>query len=503
MKITIEMLLTSFFAEHPEAAVPFSQNEKVISGIRLLPDDKETLNPDYLYVTNRTDLTDFGELSDDIFLICFENARGGSLHLPFELAHGFNDLQNCYNAFADWERTLDFAVFRGTDFQELIDLAKEMIQSPMLVYDPALKLLAWTKHHDTLNDRLFQNAVKNGYLDIDAVQYFEQTGTFEQAHESGSFAAEPDGFRMHADYLKQINIGNELAVYAILLFTDELPHSYEKQLFDILCDAFYKLLEKQHSTFLRDRSVTDYFLMDLLDNPETSIEQIRERLYYNDLEYEGNYILFLIDSDVKKKSAEQFFLQFLRTNLINCHIFPYREAIVVLYHLPKSEALTYQDIVTIQLERIIKGYSSQKIRIYVSKPFTTISSFSDAYLQANSIRNMQLPGTDHEISFFEDYWIWDLMQQNPVSNKTFFYCEPCLLDLIKKDTKKSRQQFDILYEYLNCDRNYTNVANKMHMHRNNVIYHIKNLEEAYQLDLDDASVRLKLLISFELLKMQQ
>lgn len=70
---------------------------------------------------------------------------------------------------------------------------------------------------------------------------------------------------------------------------------------------------------------------------------------------------------------------------------------------------------------------------------------------------------------------------------------------MEKNTKKSRQRLRILHEYLSHDRNYTAVAQKLGMHRNNVIYHIRSLEEQYHLDLDQSSVRLKLLLSFEVL----
>jgi hypothetical protein len=38
------------------------------------------------------------------------------------------------------------------------------------------------------------------------------------------------------------------------------------------------------------------------------------------------------------------------------------------------------------------------------------------------------------------------------------------------------------------------------MHRNNVIYHIKSLSEAYHLNLEDSAVRLRLLLSYQIIK---
>lgn len=204
-------------------------------------------------------------------------------------------------------------------------------------------------------------------------------------------------------------------------------------------------------------------------------------------------------------------------------VFQYKDVIVVLYHLPKSTETSYREYLAGQLHPVFRSFANIHMQVYVSKPFYTIADFSDAYRQAEntcqivaaapdpmkskefSQKNTGLPFASSDtlaglIFFFEDYWIQDLIFQNPVKKKSLFYCEPCLIEMLKTDTKKSRQQLRILYEYLNCDRNFTDVAKKLSMHRNNIIYHIKNLEEAYHLNLDDAEVRLKLLLSFELLK---
>lgn len=524
MTITLEMILTRFFEEHPESEIEYPKPKRPLLGIHLLPGHTELLSENYLYVSDRREAAFQDGISSSVSIICFttetETISDSSniilLHSDLELAEGFNCLLKCYNEFAEWERQLDFAVFRDASFQDMIALSETILPAPILVYDPALKLLAYSPHQESLKDPLFQNAVKNGYLDIESVKYFEQTKTFEQMNLSGSVESEADFYRGHADFIRTINIRNELAVYCILLYPDNLSRSYVHQLFNILCDAFRKLLEKQHSTFLRDRSVTDYFLMDLLDNPDTSPEQIRERLFFNDLDYEGNFCLLSVHSDVRKKSAETYFIQYLRNNMINCRIFAYKDSIVILYLLPQSAS--YRDYLQTQLRPVFRDFSGNRIRIFVSRPFFTIGDFSSAYLQAENIpaildafpsaSQIKGPapdtfGSEEALFFFEDYWLLDLLFQNPIKKKNFFYCEPCLLDLLQKKTKKSRQRLRILFEYLNHDRNYTAVAQKLNMHRNNVIYHIRSLEETYHLDLDRADFRLKLLLSFEVLRNTQ
>ena len=435
MKITIEMLLTRFFQEHPEDATPFLGGEKEVIGIRLLPADPTKLESDYLYVSDNVSKSVIESIPDNVSVVLFSSHKGSVsfpeaksnviiLNQPFELAHGFNDLQQAANSFLAWGRALDFSVFKGDGFQELIDISSQIIASAMLVYDPALKLLAWSKNQEKLNNKIFQNAIKNGYMDINSVRYFEQKRDFEKIHEEGSSFGEVDAIREHADYIRAININQQLTVYCVLLFTDSLPCSYERQLFDILCDSFYQLLQNRHSTFIRDRSVTDYFLMDILDNPETSEEQIRERLLYLDLDYEDNYILLSIHSEVRKKTAEQFFLQYIRNNMIHCQTFSYKNCIILLIRLPKSELLSYRTFISGQTAPILHEFSNNHPMIFISKPFESILQFAGAYRQTENTRSIvtaDLTDTDYH----SDHAI---LQKNP--NETFG--QPNILQLTLK-----------------------------------------------------------------------
>lgn len=93
-------------------------------------------------------------------------------------------------------------------FRNLSTSSEEMIACPILVYDPALKLLAYSRMYPGLDDRIFQTAIANGYLDLETVKYFEKERIFAQMDHTGSAVGEPDNFRMHADFARAINIRN-------------------------------------------------------------------------------------------------------------------------------------------------------------------------------------------------------------------------------------------------------------------------------------------------------
>ena len=547
MKITFEMIMTSFYTKNRDkvrSVVPeftsfvFPKSLEairgsLITGIHLLPKLTKNCTENYLYITDTYDFQKLQQIPENIPIVCFdkiENLKENTfsknniiyLDVDLDFEEAFNSLQECFKEFVDWGKQLDFAVFKGASFQELLDIAECMLDAMVLIYDPALKLLAYSKKYENLNNKFFQKAKKSGYMELDTFKYFEETHAFEDLNISSTHSGSLDAYRDHEDKIKTISINNELAVYCVLLYTSNYPKTHVNALYQVLCDTIYNLLTKQHSTFVKDRSVTDYFLMDLLDNPDTPVKQIKERLYYNDLDFDGNYVLMSIHSDIQKKSSEKYFIQLLRNNLINCRIFSYKQTIVILYHLPQSEQLRYKEYIIGQMQPLLENTINNNVRVFVSRPFTNIGHFAAAYKQAENIpiilqryyKSKELSYVKYQWGkkdgvnahtdgyyFFEHYSLSDLFLQNESKHPLFNYCEPFLQELVAMETKKSRQLLEILYEYLKNDRKLTVVAEKLDMHRNNVLYHVQQISENYQVDLDDYETRLKLLLSFEMLKL--
>ncbi len=175
------------------------------------------------------------------------------------------------------------------------------------------------------------------------------------------------------------------------------------------------------------------------------------------------------------------------------------------------------------MQPILENSINNNLLVFISRPFTNIGRFTAAYSQAESIPAIFDTYTNDEslvpikkvwdntclnngnsgngYYFYADYSLSDLFIKNNVRSPIYNYCVPFLLELVEADTKKSRQSLEILYEYLKNDRKLTVVAEKLDMHRNNVLYHVQQISENYDVDLDDYETRLKLLLSFELLKL--
>ena len=76
------------------------------------------------------------------------------------------------------------------------------------------------------------------------------------------------------------------------------------------------------------------------------------------------------------------------------------------------------------------------------------------------------------------------------------------LDQLAGERGYSNSNLLLLYHYLNTERNMSLTAKRVHMHRNSVIYRLQRIQDVLNLDLDDPDVRLRLMITFKILRME-
>jgi DNA-binding PucR family transcriptional regulator len=69
--------------------------------------------------------------------------------------------------------------------------------------------------------------------------------------------------------------------------------------------------------------------------------------------------------------------------------------------------------------------------------------------------------------------------------------------LYDEDRRYGSNNYDLLWTYLVCERNATQVAERLNMHRNTVLYHIHRIEERFDLDLSQHDARERMLADFK------
>ena len=209
MLITMDLLLTRSTVQNPEIAVIRRAKRNAVEDVKLLPGSAgfASLSPEHLYMTDRTDPAFLSSLPKSANVLCAAQSTAAQVAWPdvtvlqteMDFADLYNALHQCYHDFMEWERRIDYAIYQENDFQDLIDASEELLDLPMLVYDPSLKLLAFSKRHQNLDDKIFQDAVRTGYLNPDAVSYFRQTHFFDEMKDVEFAFGMPDDFRQNEE----------------------------------------------------------------------------------------------------------------------------------------------------------------------------------------------------------------------------------------------------------------------------------------------------------------
>jgi sugar diacid utilization regulator len=152
----------------------------------------------------------------------------------------------------------------------------------------------------------------------------------------------------------------------------------------------------------------------------------------------------------------------------------------------------------------------------ISPPFFEMRNMAEAYVQSDLalhygrlLKTRNCPFKDlvstmtleHDGFFkYDDYFLYhmmDLCQKDDEKVLSGVSCVHTLNQLYRYDREHETDLVRLLYTFLLCERKATLVAEMLHMHRNNVLYHIARIEEMLHITLDDPDMRFKLMIAYK------
>lgn len=140
-------------------------------------------------------------------------------------------------------------------------------------------------------------------------------------------------------------------------------------------------------------------------------------------------------------------------------------------------------------------------KIGISLGFSSMDGFFTAYQQAERAFSSaaRLADADELVYFYSRWYLADILSEY---EKVMDLDSVCVSQLLRLNDGKHNEydNMTVLYEYLRAERNIAITARRLNMHRNGVVYRINKILDQLQLDLDDADMRLRVLISYEILK---
>ncbi len=290
-----------------------------------------------------------------------------------------------------------------------------------------------------------------------------------------------------------------------------------------LIDLYSLFLEKISIYLQRDylhEEIGDlqysHFLTELITDSKLNEDFIRSRAKYIGLDYDMRFSLIRISFSDPQNTPHIHVLSELK-NLLPCsNPILFDKEIVFLQTYHSTSLSEQQSILQTTLDGIAPLLNKYYAHCGISDICRTLMQIRAANRQASAALELGLRITtcrylssvlgipkeyDKLYFYYSDYAVYDALKiwlENPNLIPSL---GPSLAALYAYDKKNNTNNIRFLYFYLLFERNSAQTSKYLHMHRNNISYRVKRIEELTGIQLDDPEVRLRLMLLYRCLEL--
>lgn len=482
----------------------------------LTPDGAASMEDDILYVCEPKMIRRLSksQLRDRCFVVRarpgYEDVvRPGMNVITYDELYSVGDVINQLLMLFERVNTLEFnmrlAVRARAGYGPLMEVARDMIpDATILIVDSAYNIIASSRDGDSGNAYV-DMILKQGYYDKDSLQQMAEMGYFSANNKYlKPVLSMPPNVCGDPVILRSYHTNGMFFSFVGCYFTGRTPTKMELELFRFFTEqlnvyftetGFYK-----HSIPLRQQMLSDLLNYDG-ENPELVQDRARQLRLPETGSFRLGYAVF---EDSSSLLASHLVLQ-LRSwsNVANYGVFQYKTSVIILFQdwhdYPIADRLSFRERWDEMLEILHKNGA----KLGVSLLFTELGKMRIGYHQAKSALQIGRELNPDAIEYhYSKYYLQDMLSyyQNKFSldDISVRYLEQL------SDDKEGyiNRNILLLYHYLNTERNISLTAKQVHMHRNSVIYRLQKIQDMLHLDLNDADVRMRLMITFKIMQMQ-
>lgn len=193
----------------------------------------------------------------------------------------------------------------------------------------------------------------------------------------------------------------------------------------------------------------------------------------------------------------------------NCLVFAYKGDLCVLCFAGEEDSLLSHKRTQADATKHLSKFP--ELLATSSQIFDKLEDLDLAYQQASMTRDF-LPLLDKEpqsiseahpkpkVTPFEICLAYYLMSGSEKNERLldFTFSHTLMQKLSEEDEANGTNHLEIFWHYLICERNATMVADRLHMHRNTVLYRMDKIQKRFDLDLSDPNVREKMILDFKM-----
>jgi hypothetical protein len=455
------------------------------------------------------------------------------LHTDKTVVEVFSLLQDVVYRYHQWEREMDRLLIEGGTVQDLVDVSEGFLANHLVVVDPALKLLAYSRHVEC-DDPVTVELIEHGYHTDENIRKFKLSKRFEPWSREPGFIVN-DSYRIckYRTVVYSFKTGSSFSLIAVMMCNRVEPDAYLLDIYRIFLKRLEYFARREYPKTKPSGNIVDSFIRDLLTGDLAEPASIAERSAFAQIPRTGRFCLFCVglgeDADnptariiaeIAQKTAPAKVILFGASIIVFC--FNCRDH---RSHCPRncrvcsldctlSGSFDSSETTTTVVSRLEETLAQYGLFCGRSASFTDLSQMHVAYLQARTAVDLAVSHTgDGEESpgalaegenvsrmfNFDDYLFRLMLQNGQVEGEDIIGMGSAgrtLEQIEEYDAAHGTDNYPFLKTYLRLERRMSAVSEALHMHRNNVRYRAHRIEELFGIDTENADQREDLLCAF-------
>lgn len=485
--------------------------DKNINGVKILEKNQSEFFEDIVYIGNLTSISTKSKLNSkpNLFLV---RDSSDVLDIDANIVYFNNiDVLKLFNLIQDVfiseskrngkELSLLRSLIDGKDIKYIVDLGCKILKNPILLTDSSLKLIAYGYYDkEGVDDKLWNELILKGYCSYEFICKFKEN---KIPYKINNFK---NPIVLNKEFSKKIRRaigsvkfeGKVMAYIAVLEYNNKFTDE-DIEMIQLICEAISTELKKDNRIFSNRGLIYESLFFELIQGNINDDILLSDRMKAIGWNIGKRNILITIDLD--KIDKENDYIDYIRAYIED--IFNGAKSIYHENHLVfliDCEKCKYENEI-IKLESFIK---ENNLIAGISTEFSSLVLLKKKFHESQrAIEIGKKLYKDFNLYNYEKLKLYDLLKAAGEKMNLMDFCPIQLIKLTNYDKKHNTDYMDTLKTYLYCNKNKSETAKKLFIHRNTLNYRINKIKEITNMEIEDFKEQYYLYIGFEIILLEK
>lgn len=412
----------------------------------------------------------------------------------------YNRLHEHLHRFRIWDEELHHIVYTNGGLQALLEHAYQELHATILLLNSGYKHIAAVYDPD-ISDPTADELRENGYQSYDTIHTIHHEPAIKWG-KNREFAEYISSISGNYTIVRLIYYHGELVARLCVILNGSEPSPYYSDLNELLAGFVAEYLFNNQSSDYSGNSQFGALAADLIECRISSEEELQQRLKQIQLATRRYYHAMLIAFPATEQPGPTIPWNYIINQLE--YIFPFSnittykgEILLIIRKMKRRSRLSFNQDSLLKILDSYHGYAC------VGNASEFLMSLPPVYHQCHeALRIGQVMNPQQRIFYYEDYSIYHIIElaaensrQKLGSRNLVHLCNNELVALVLYDKKHRTNLVEVLQTYLLHERNTSEAAKALFIHRNTMLNKIHKIEEIIDSSLDDPKLRERLLFS--------